>query len=290
MITTTPLINTSLRAKFITNGYIVIRGLLNQEEVEYYKKELQILAGEKQQNWTVPDGVSKNKSCWDIIFNERLVETVRSIFGEEAKYLAHNDLHVGFSSLAWHRDSVNRNFGEGPDWDESNEPYRLARVGIYLQEYKQSGFRFGLIKGTHRPDVYLADSERKTIERRSSGIANAFSVLTKKDLLSEKADWIATEPGDCVIFDPRTLHTGSRFEGVKYSLFTAYGIPNTHFYNHQNYYRHLRTDLNYQDPAPELVERLKAAGLYAPPKSLTQPIDGAWVPSKAFAYVASKFK
>jgi hypothetical protein len=39
-----------------------------------------------------------------------------------------------------HRDSVNRFRGVAPEWEESAEPCRLVRVGIYLQSFAESGF------------------------------------------------------------------------------------------------------------------------------------------------------
>src|SRR5262249_2155318 len=224
---------------------------------------------------TQPDGVNRHPDFWPIVFNERLLAAVREIFGPDIRYLPHNDLHLGFSSFSWHRDSVNRECGKGPDWDESQERYQIARVGIYLQRYDRSGFKLGLVKGSHR---------RR--QPRTGALANVFSGLSGVDLVGGDAEWVETDAGDCVIFDPRVLHTGSRFHGEKYSVFVAYGIANAHFRNHWHYYLTLRTDLAYSRVEPALAERLQAAGLLAeaPPADLA--IDRAWIPSPAYSYVA----
>jgi hypothetical protein len=279
----------SKREKFLRDGYTVFRSLFSQEEIAFYKKQLDDLSVGRKEKWTLPDGVCQHPAFWDVIFNEKILANVRELFGGTVKFLQHNDLHVGFSSFTWHRDSVCRDFGKGPDWDESAEPYQLARVGIYLQE-SGGGFRLGMLPGTQRPDRNLAPEDHREIERQLSRPSKIFNTLSFKDPLDERANWIPTEPGDCVIFDPRTVHTGSEFKGTKYSFFIAYGIENQHFKNHYNYYRHLRTDLNYQALHPSLVQRLEAASLYAAESASAEKIEGAWLPSKAFQMVAKHFK
>jgi hypothetical protein len=282
-----PMTTDDAMSNFQRDGYLVVRSLFSSEQIAFYKQELDKLSVGRSQKWTLPDGVCQNRPFWEVIFNEKILSTVRELFGKGIKFLQHNDLHVGFSSFHWHRDSVCPSFSKGPDWDESAEPYQLVRVGIYLQE-KTGGFRLGLMRGTHRPDRLL-ESERHFIESKTSCLTKALTLLGGKDPLDNRAVWVATEPGDCVIFDPRTIHTGSDFQGTKYSFFIAYGVENSHFRNHYNYYRHLRDDLNYKELHPELVERLKAAGLYADESPDYETIEGAWLPSKAFSLVASHF-
>lgn len=277
----------TINEQFTEDGFIVVRGLLAPRDVAFYIDRLKALSGGVPR-WTEPDGVNRHPDFWPIIFNERLLASVRAIFGSEIRYLPHNDLHVGFSSFSWHRDSVNRTVGEGPDWDESREPYRIARVGIYLQRFEGSQFKLGIVKGSHRPGR-VSERQRRVL-RRTGAAVNVVSGLSGIDFVGEDADWIATEPGDCVIFDPRCLHTGTRFHGEKYSIFVAYGIENTHFRNHWHYYLRLRPDLGYAPVDAALAERLSAAGLLAgePPADLN--IDEAWIPSSAYRYVSRLFK
>lgn len=274
--------------QFFSDGYTIVRSLFSSEQIAFYKRELDKLSFGIGQKWTLPDGVCQNRPFWDVIFNPAILAAVRSLLGNDIRFLQHNDLHVGFSSFHWHRDSVCRTYGKGPDWDESTEPYQLVRVGIYLQE-RSGGFKLGLVRGTHRPDR-LPEPERNFIESKTGGLSKVRSILGGKDPLDNRADWVATEPGDCVVFDPRTIHTGSDFQEKKYSFFVAYGIENRHFRNHYNYYRYLREDLNYGALHPELVERLQAAGLYADESFDGKTVEGAWLPSKAFSMVAKHFK
>jgi hypothetical protein len=269
--------------QFSRGGYAVIRGLLEPQDIAFYIGRLKALAG-GEARWTLPDGVGRHPDFWPIIFNARLLAGVREVFGPDVRYLPHNDLHLGFSSFSWHRDSVNRDLGKGPDWDESKEPYQIVRVGIYLQSFEESGFKLGFVRGSHR----LESAAKASL--RTGALANVVSGLSGVDLVGEGAEWIATNPGDCIMFDPRLLHTGSKFSGEKYSIFVAYGVENSHFRDHWQYYLKLRADLGYATIAPDLADQLAAANLLAdaPPAGMT--VDGAWIPSSAYTYVARRFK
>jgi hypothetical protein len=274
---------------FQDNGFVVLRGLLSPGEVDRYVFWLKHYAGQSRK-WTQPDGLNRNEAFWPIIFNVRLLDAVAYLLGSDFRYLPHNDLHVGFSSFGWHRDNVNRTAGIGSDWDEREEPYRLVRVGIYLHPRSESGFRLGLIRGTHRPDESSPGSHFPSIRRRTSATANILSWATGKDLLESEADWIATDSGDAILFDPRLLHTGSRFHGLKYSIFLAYGQQSRHFRNHWQYYSNLRKDLGYSPLPSGLAGRLADANLLPDPIDTTTVVNDAWIPSPAYAYVSRYFK
>jgi len=280
--------NRNVRHQFAEDGFVLVRGVLPPSDVAFYIERLKELAGGAAP-WTQPDGVNRNPAFWPIIFNDRLLRSVREIFGPDVRYLPHNDLHLGFSSFSWHRDSVNRAFGNGPDWDETREPYRIARVGIYLQRFEDSHFKLGLVTGSHRPDE-AADRRQRRVRRRTSAAANVLSGLSGVDFVGADADWVVPHPGDAVVFDPRCLHTGTRFHGQKYSVFVAYGVENSHFHHHWHYYLNLRRDLGYSTVPPALAGQLRSAGLLASEPAVDLTIEGAWIPAPTFTYVARRFK
>jgi ectoine hydroxylase-related dioxygenase (phytanoyl-CoA dioxygenase family) len=285
----------AMREQFKQQGFVLVRQLLNAVEVEHYIEILERQSGitrsdfknnsggrgfDKkggQTSWNLPDGVSKTPDFWSLIWDERLVDIVRQLLGPGVRYMQHSDLQVGFSAISWHRDNVNRTLGYGPDWYETDQPYRLVRVGIYLQRYQESGFKLGFIPGSHRPPDHISIAQKLT-EAKLRWMGGLSYVFASLQMRASNAEWIATEPGDAVIFDPRTLHSGSYISGPKYSLFVAYGLENDHFYNHQNYYRHIRAELNYQDLAPELVQKLTVVGLYPEHTPAYDQIQDAWVP------------
>lgn len=285
----------SAAEEFRLRGFVVVPRLLPPAAVDNVRGHLETISGRRRVDWvqrrsllslpgvadawTLPDGVSKRPELWPLIFDERLLAVVRDVAGPDVAYLQHTDLHVGFSAVGWHRDNVDRIYGVGPDWDESTEPYRLVRVGFYLQGFAESGFRLGLIPGTHRAGPTRLDATRAAIESKAGGLWSALSMLTGRSPLDEVATWVQAEQGDAILFDPRILHSGKDARGPKYSVFLAFGAPNGHFRRHAFYYRHARRELGYGDLPSDLARRLSAAGLHAPLESGPESADPAgWRP------------
>jgi len=279
----------SLQEEFYNNGYILVKKAISGEQVEYYKDLIDKLSGYSKKPWTLPDGMAENEKFWPVIFNEKIINAVRQALGsEDVKYLQHDDIHRGYSSFAWHRDSICRTYDIGPEWDESKEPYLLVRTGIYMLPDK-TDYRFGLIKGSHRPGVSFSDKEFKAIDNKISHKSNILSKITSKDQFEKEATWFQPGPGDCLIFDPRLIHTGSKFEGTKHAMYNGYGVVNSHFRNFFHYYRYMRYDLKYKSIPEALKQKLTEKNLYVEEEAHSGKIEGAWVPSKAFALASKIF-
>lgn len=278
-------------SEFKEKGYILVSGLLSAEQVLEMIQNLDRLC-ESQcggGGWTVPDGVSQTSCFWPLIFNENLLAAVRALLGENIRFVQHNDLHVDFSSYNWHRDSVSRKLGEGPDWDET-EPYAIVRIGFYLQPRGTSSFRLGLLPGTHRTPAPSQARERRRLERVTGSVNLVRRIISQQNPSPRGAEWLSPADGDAVIFDPRVIHTGSRAEGRKYSIFLAYGVPNQHYFNHSVYYRFLRPELGYQAMSEELIQQLKARGLYQEVNQTNRVISGATIPGFLQTFIARRIR
>lgn len=258
-----------LRHQFDKDGFFVIPGLLTAGEVADFKSKMQQHSGltdadfdeakARRGGWFMPDGVTRTEDFWPLIFNERLVSAIRDSVGPDARYTQHSDLHVHHGTVGWHRDSANREFGVGPDWDESREPYRIARVAIYLQPYGASGSKLGVLPGTQHRESRVLRTELGLHERLRAKRPDRLPPV-----LSARTRWIPTEPGDCVIFNQRILHSGSHIHGPKYAIFLSYGADNHHSRNHRRYYIEKRSELGYGDYPQALAERLRQQDLYLP--------------------------
>ena len=264
--------------QFRRDGFVVVPRLLQPAEVEEWTVRLETLSGLRRWDfarraasgprrrglvgaWTMPDGVSRSRDCWPLVLHDRLVSVARELLGPGVCFLQHTDLHVGLSAPGWHRESANRAFREGHDWDESNEPYRIARAYVHLQTTGDGTVRLGVVPGTHRPGPVTA--ERRRLESATTW-AGRLCGLFAEDPIESSALWLRLRPGDGVWLDPRLLRSGTPFDGPKYSLSVAYGMPNGHFHRHRAYGLHRRADLGYRDLHPELVTLLQGAGLHAP--------------------------
>ena len=266
-----------LREKLQRDGFVVIRELLDKNTTDKLRKQISevseihdadfvgIEKGTKRL-WTMPNGVAKRKEFQHIIWDPHITNAVKEVLGENISYLHHNDLHAGYGSPGWHRDSVNRVFPEGSDFDETGHPYRVVRVAIYLQSHAESGFKMGFIPKSHRREKRITKWERK-----APRVSTVRRWLIGQKLLTAKSKWVATNPGDVVIFDCRTLHCGGHIRGPKYAVYMGYGIQNHHFDQHWNYYEHIRKDLGYGEVEPSLQKKLEEMNLW--PKKQIKKVD-----------------
>lgn len=257
------------KTKYEKEGFLHIPNLLTMEEALSYRAKFQRIAGLKDEDfaktqnglkgWSMNDAVTQLPECWPLIFHERLLSTVREILGPQIRYTQHSDLHVNFASIGWHRDSACRKFKKGADWNVNSEAYAVVRVAVYFQSFAESGFKLGVIPGSHRWESTLTRMELKAW--------SAMGKVLKKGrmaapLLTVPTQWLPIEIGDCVIFNQRLLHSGSPIHGPKYSVYFSYGLDNVHSRNHVKYYFFTRSELNYRPPPASLEARLKEQNLY----------------------------
>ena len=272
--------------EFRERGFVLVKRLLGPEMVERLVQQLEQLSGITRasfggsrigdrllrrglyKGWTMPDGVSRTRSFWDLVFLPELLDVVRDVLSAEPRFLQHTDLQVGFSAVTWHRDSVTRRLGWTGDWDETREPYRLVRVGFYLQSHAESRFALGLVPGSHRHGALLEEAGLARLERQTAPWRQAVALASGRSPVARAAEWVPAERGDAIVFDPRIVHSGSPIRGPKYSAFVGFGIPNLHFARHLHYYRHTRRELGYRALDAELVQRLEQAGLWADAPSI----------------------
>src|SRR5262249_7519189 len=198
-------------AEFHKKGYVRVTGILSGDDIECMVQNLDRMSGEQRGagGWTVPDGVTQTRCFWPLIFNWKLLSIVRELIGPDIRFLQHNDLHVGFSSLNWHRDSASRKLGEGGDWDET-EPYRIVRVGFYLQPRNVSSFQLGLLPGTHHTPSSSEAHGRKRLEAMAGSVSLLRRVVFGRNSSPAIAVLVKGAASDGVGLDPPGLHTRSR--------------------------------------------------------------------------------
>jgi len=250
-----------LRERFDHDGYVVLKGLLSPEEAAQYRDELKRLSGltdadfprfASSGGWALNDGVTTLAVFWPVIFHRRLLDAVRAVVGPDARYTQHSDLLVHAGQPAWHRDSADRLFGRGPDWDESRAPYRVARVAIYLQSYEESRSALGLIPGTHRRQSFVNSAELALWDKVNAWRKRRGKPTVLGRFLSMRPEWIKTDVGDCLIFNERILHSASKIDGPKYAIFLSYGADNEHSRRLRRFY--MERKIAYLGPSILLAE------------------------------------
>lgn len=290
------------KAQLRERGFVVHRGLLDMDEVRHYTQLIEAMSGmtkdgydassggrgTKGTSWNLTDGVTKTEDFWPLISHDGLISRVKEVIGSDAKYLQHSDLQFGFSAVSWHRDNVSRTYGVGPDWDESEELYQNVRVGIYLQSHEESGFALGFIPGSHTLKPNDTGLSARLREARFAGQGALAYLSPKLQKMMKSAEWVATEPGDAIIFDVRILHSGSYIHGPKLSMFVGYGVPGRHFADLRNYYRFVRPELGYGEIPPALQDRLRGQGLLAEDVPEYTEIPDAWTPMPIMKRILEK--
>jgi hypothetical protein len=238
-----------MRDHFEKAGFAHIKGLLSQPEVEHYKNLLQQVSGLNDHNFdfskasfngfSQADGIVKHEAFWPLIYHSRLVQILKELLPAAPKFIQHTDLHVHHGGVGWHRDNAHRKFKVGPDWDETEQKYSVLRVAFYLQSFDESQFKMGVIPRSHQQESLF-----NYLELKGSAIYRRLFGGLPPLYFSLQPSWIKMEPGDCLIFDQRLLHTGTTILGPKYSMYLAYGVDNDHAKRHTEYFYN-RKNLEY---------------------------------------------
>ncbi len=234
---------------FKRDGFFLMKGFLATHEVSNYlsiiddimdlPKGSYKLPSTHKQTQTIADGVTKNSKLWPLIFNSKLLVTVRHLVGNDIRYTQHSDIHINLPGGRWHRDNAYREFGSGSDWQENAETYGVVRVAIYLSDYSNSGSSLLVLPGSHR--------QESSINRREYVFWNKLRSFARRRnvngacphiFLSRPYVRLKTHPGDCLIFDQRVMHAGGNLHGPlsKYAIYMSYGANNSHAANHRTFF------------------------------------------------------
>jgi len=266
-------IDSSALKNFRDKGYIVVRNLLSAAEAHRYRLLINQVFGQPNREltnsdingrtYTLADGVTKTPAFWPIIFNKNLLAISRELLGDNIRYSQHSDLHINLGAGKFHRDSAYRDFGIGPDWDESMAPYRVARIAIYLSDWDESRSSLVVLPGTHKRESLINRLEMRVgNELRTRWRKQFNSNLLPHWVFTMKREVLRHRPGDCIIIDQRILHAGGMVRGPKpkYAIYLSYGLDNHHTRNHRKHYLSRATYL--ENIPTKLATRLDEASLH----------------------------
>ena len=142
-----------------------------------------------------------------VLFEEKLYEIARTLLESTPIYFGDSGVNVGTGQRGWHRDNriPDRWVQTAEDW---NGRYNLIRFGIYLQDHSKYSGGLGVRIGSHEVSPALRWLDGKGFNRisRSLQLSTAYG----------KAFAVPTVPGDVVVWNLRTAHTGNtvRLRGI----------------------------------------------------------------------------
>jgi hypothetical protein len=250
-------------AKIEKDSFKVFKNLLDKEEVEFYKNKIDAVFTDRENKNTFPNGLVESEGLWGLLENKKIIDKAKLLLGGDVKFLQHNDIHKNFSASGWHRDSVDRIFSKGQEW-ENNVDYGILRVGVYLQG-EESKFKLGLIRNSNKNYINLFDN--------NNFVSRCFKFIDKicplvfyrlfLKIINRDIELIDLYDGDIIMFDPRLLHKGTKAKLNKYSVFFSFAIENDHFVRFSDYYLKTRKDLKYSKISNELKSKLKNNNILA---------------------------
>ena len=263
------------QALFKQEGCFLLKSFLQIEEVKYYRQTIDEILGlqagsnhntsASKVTSTMADGVTNNSKLWPLIFDQRLLKTIRELVGPDIRYTQHSDIHINLPGGRWHRDNAHRAFNHGADWQEHKEIYGVVRVAIYLSHFGTSGSSLLILPGSHRSETkwnrweYVLWNKLRTFARKKN-----WNEYLPHIFLSRPYRRLKTRPGDCLIFDQRVMHAGGVLRGPlsKYALYMSFGLNNIHSTNHRNFFLERPT---YSKNIPDkLREQLQTTDLLLP--------------------------
>jgi hypothetical protein len=178
--------------KFWEQGYLILKNVFSVAQVESFRQAIdnQLIIDRKKGLVTENAGVTyasgdllSKELLREIFLDKQIIKAVTDVLGDTPIYFGDSSYQVGHTSGGYHRDNVDRNFGEGQDWQGR---YDIVRLGIYFQDHKYHSAGLKIKRGTHN-------------------IANGRSYI------------VESEVGDVIIWNMRILHSGHavRLKGLR---------------------------------------------------------------------------
>jgi Sulfotransferase family/Phytanoyl-CoA dioxygenase (PhyH) len=255
------------------NGFYAIRGLLSPAESAELARSLKAELGATEgKERTSTDAVNRFDAARRLLLDDRVLHAVRAALGHGFRFLQVADLQYNHDHVHWHRDSPYRDAAGGyrRDWDESVDPYHVAKLIVYL-ESDNAGM--GILPGTHRTQDDMDAARVRQLERAGDYTVIGADDEPNRRLSGQERDrplaWRAGV-GDALIFDERLYHCGRRVEadrvihdqeGSKLTLSFVFGLDNSHSARMYSYFRFARKETGYKDLPDELIAELSRRGL-----------------------------
>lgn len=174
--------------RFQREGYLVVRSVFSADEVTAMRTAV-VTEGERARatgrvlksstGEVVPVGdIAGVEGLEALLFDERVVRIARTVLGtRNVVYFGDSGVMIGGALRGFHKDNTCRDNPSHPDWQS---PYAIVRMGVYLQDHIRHSGGLKVRVGSHlHPDV------------------------TTGRIVS-----VPTAPGDVVVWNLRTTHSG----------------------------------------------------------------------------------
>jgi hypothetical protein len=259
---------------YVQNGFLVRRGLLDADECKALADRLTIDVQREASRRGMPkianfaDPTQRSELMRRIVRHPKVLGFAREALGPDVCFLQVADLQSGFMRGNWHRDTPDRQLGVGPDYDEREYPYGVAKVYVALDV---DHFALCVTPGSHRPGLGSVGKQPDVEENYR--FVRAGETIDEPVVATAGVDVRRTAielgNGDALLFDQRLLHRGQpltpdgrwadKVTGRKVVAAMVYGLDNVHSRRFYSYFRYMRA--NYAAMRPRFVRDLQREGL-----------------------------
>lgn len=218
--------------EFRKNGYVVLKNVLEKENIFKLRKLAFSLFDEKERR-IEKDGLHnaarrslytetflKNQEIMNIAFHKEVVEEIKQVLGNDYITFTQFSLGSNLHSPIWHTDAQS----QGPAEYLYSPLYNVAKCGLYLQEDdKDYGGGLEIIAKSHLPSCLGSRSfvSRDKMYGKVSGLQLRAMELRKKYL---KKIRLKLESGDVLLFDSLLWHRASQPNWQTLKQIYSYGI------------------------------------------------------------------
>lgn len=195
------------REAILRDGYVVLKSVFTKDQLELWRQEILSFTKthkniQNSGGITIPDFIR----WYDLSLTASMKDTpelhsaLTDIFGgPDYRFCGHND--IGINRLVpWHKDKLNGPYAKyqtTPIWsDISGQRHEIVKVLTYLQDHSMNKDGLWLVPGSHvDPEIH-----------------------------GRGAVYIATEPGDVLIFDQRINHRGMDKQVPQTRILVSFGF------------------------------------------------------------------
>ena len=160
---------------FDEHGWLHLKGVFSRNEIDHLREAAKKLEAENYQG-----DLLSYPGTSSLVYNERLMSVAKLLLDtKKPLYYGDSNVLIGLKSArGFHKDNADKINGAAPDWQSD---YTLLRMGVYTQDHV-----------SHSDCLALRDGSHKTVETE---VGKPFCV--------------PTEPGDLIVWNLRTSHSGN---------------------------------------------------------------------------------
>ena len=202
---------TTPKEKLRKEGYHIFRGVFQQDQIDHLRDACS-KAGH---------GDTLAQSCFNgVSLSSEMMKVLGEVFDEPIIYPClsqnrWNDNPKKVGSRYFHVDSI-------PDDGNYEEEYGIYNVGIYLQDHKNFGGGLKMRPGSHKVPCESMKSVQEWSRLLFKSLLRLDLARVKRLLIPPRSINLDTSPGDVIIWNTRTHHSGYF---VKLKLFKNLSLP-----------------------------------------------------------------